>query len=147
MYLHYIVPEIESGTYQQLPASQLPKGLAAYYDDHWERMGMRSDPPPLDKLRIVYAMAQAKSAVSRQLITSLFRQNPVFVQRVIDDWLQFLHEQTVAGEPRYSLYHTSFREFLHDKEQVKAAGELIAEVTAAYSETIWRVLMEGERSR
>lgn len=141
MYLHYVLPEIENGSYQALDIDHLPEGLRGFYEDHWERMGMRDDPVPRDKIRIVYVMAEVRRPVSRSLIAAFAGEDAVLVQKVIDNWRQFLHEQQVDGESRYSLYHTSFLDFLHDKAIVRAAGESIENIHAAISDDLWQELM------
>jgi serine/threonine-protein kinase len=91
-------------------------------------MGMRADPLPRDKIRIVYVMAEVRRPVSRSLVADFTDQDPILVQNVIDEWQQFLHKQLVDGETRYSVYHSSFLDFLHDEEVVKAAGETIENI-------------------
>ncbi|MFI9836278.1 hypothetical protein ACIHFD_04545 [Nonomuraea sp. NPDC051941] len=39
------------------------------------------------------------------------------VQDVFDHWLQFLHREKTRGGPRFSLYHTSFRDFLQRRDR------------------------------
>ena len=141
MYLHYVLPEIAKGAYATLDLEELPHGLRGYYDDHWQRMGMRADPLPREKIRIVYVMAEVRRPVSRSLIADFADQDPVFVQQVINDWRQFLHEQAIDGESRYSVYHTSFLDFLHDKEIVQAAGETIEGIHATIADNLWQELM------
>ena len=141
MYLHYVLPKIENGRYHTFAPKDLPHGLRGYYADHWEQMGMRDDPLPRDKIRIVYLMAEVGRPVSRSLLAQFAGQDPIVVQHVIDEWRQFLHEQIDAGETRYSVYHTSFLDFLHDKDIVKAAGETIPGVHAAIADNLWQELM------
>ena len=38
MYLRYVLPEIESGAFQERTLQSLPEGLKNYYEDHWNRM-------------------------------------------------------------------------------------------------------------
>ena len=59
------------------------------------------------------------------------------VQEVLDEWNQFLHKQPTAEGLRYSTYHASFRDFLHKKEVVKAAGVTIEEVNALIANNLW----------
>jgi hypothetical protein len=128
MYLHYVLPEIATGAYRDLDFQRLPRGLKAYYEDHWQRMGMRSNPVPRDKILVIYVMAAIRQPVSRQLIARFSGQDPVIVQEIIDDWRQFLHEEVRDNVARYSIYHASFLDFLHDKEVVKAHGQTFESV-------------------
>ena len=43
------------------------------------------------------------------------------VQQVLDQWKQFFRIGREHGEPRYSLYHESFRDFLKRKDVVRSA--------------------------
>ena len=103
---------------------------------------MRADPLPRDRIRIVYVMAEAQRPVSRSLIADFAQEDPILVQHVIDDWQPFLHEQVIEGETRYSLYHTSFLDFLHGKEIVQAAGETIEGIHKAIADNLWQELMD-----
>lgn len=144
MYLHYLLPEIEHGSYPDFNIDKLPVGLHGYYEDHWERMGMRADPLPREKIRIVYVLAEAKQPISRKLLCELSGQDALLAQRVIDEWRQFLHEQLVDDEICYSIYHTSFHDFLHRKEIVQSAGESTADVNAAIGKELLRGLLGEE---
>ena len=144
MYLRYVLPEIEKGAYQSFDIRELPRGLDGYYEDHWDRMGMRANPLPREKIRIVYTMAEARCPVSRSLISDFVNQDPIMVQQVIDEWRQFLHEHIVEGESRYSIYHTSFLDFLQDKRIVEAAGETIEGIHATIADELWQRLTGNE---
>lgn len=67
MYLRHIIPEIEKGTYENLPFDILPKGLKNYYEDHWQRMRGRNSSAwlqyKLPIIRILVAAYKPKSAV------------------------------------------------------------------------------------
>ena len=130
MYLRYVLPEIECGAYQSLSIESLPKGLEQYYYQHWQHMGMTAKPLPRDKIKIVYVLAEALQPVSCKLISELADEDGLTVQEVLDDWEQFLREQRIDGQTRYSIYHASFQDFLHRKEIVQRAGETIESVNA-----------------
>jgi hypothetical protein len=130
MYLRYVLPEIECGAYQSLSIESLPKGLEQYYYQHWQHMGMTAKPLPRDKIKIVYVLAEALQPVSCKLISELAGEDGLTVQEVLDEWEQFLREQVIDGQTRYSIYHASFQDFLHRKEIVQKAGETIEGVNA-----------------
>jgi len=123
MYLRNVLPAIEHGFYQDLTPTHLPQGLEGYYEDHWERMGMRAKPFPRTKLNIIYVLAEVTRAVSRRQIERFCGEDPVTVQEVLDDWRQFIHSADREGEIFYSIYHASFADFLHRKDIVKSAGD------------------------
>jgi hypothetical protein len=145
MYLRYVLPEIESGTYQNLSIERLPTGLESYYDDHWRHMGMTAKPLPRVKIRIVYILSEVRQPVSRQLISEFatdqtMQVDQLAVQEVLDEWTQFLHEQPSSEGMRYSVYHASFRDFLHRKDIVQAASVTIKEINALIADNLWQSL-------
>jgi hypothetical protein len=149
MYLRYVLPEIEGGAYKNLDIKNLPSGLKGYYEDHWLRMGMQAKPLPREKIRIIYVMCEARQPVPRKLI-SQFATNeemPVdelTVQEVLDEWSQFLREQLGPDSILYSIYHTSFRDFLHRKDIVQAAGVTIQGINALIADYLWDQLFGKE---
>lgn len=133
MYLRYVLPEIEKGTYPDLTIESLPRGLQNYYYQHWGRMGMLAKPLPRTKIKIIYVLTEVYQPISLQLITEFAQEDVLTVQEVLDKWQQFLHEQHVDGETRYSVYHTSFHDFLHEQkivQAVKEAGVTIENINA-----------------
>jgi TIR domain len=149
IYLRYILPEIEAGRYDDLDVEALPRGLEGYYEDHWRRMGMTARPLPRSKIRIVYVLSELRRPLSRRLIAELAADerlglDELTVQEVLDEWDQFLHEQVVEGTRRYSVYHTSFRDFLHRKDIVQAAGVTIEAINELISDSLWGELFGDE---
>jgi len=149
MYLRHVLPAIESGEYSKLTIDRLPNGLQSYYDDHWRHMGMTAKPLPRAKLRIVYVLCEARQPVSRSLLSELSSDDALdvdvlAVQQVLDEWKQFLHEDEAGEPPHYSVYHTSFRDFLHRKDIVKAAGLTIESIHGLIADKLWEtVFPEG----
>jgi hypothetical protein len=151
MYLRHVLPEIRSGAYENLSIDVLPRGLEAYYDDHWRRMGMMVRPLPRTKIRIVYVLAEAQQAVSRKLIADFASDtaltvDELSVQEVLDEWKEFLSKQVVEATARYSIYHASFRDFLHRKDIVQAAGVTIQGVHRLIAGPLWQDLFGGTAS-
>ena len=149
MYVHYILPDIEKGRYEDLTLSELPVGLEEYYNDHWRRMGMRESPLPRMKIRVVYVLSVVTHPVSRNLIVSFGSDaktslDELTVQEVLDDWEQFLHQVRDNGVTRYSIYHSSFRDFLQDKELVQASGENLGSLHRSIADDLWHDLFEAE---
>jgi len=144
MYLHYVLPEIESGTYRNLSLERLPVGLEGYYEDHWRLMGMMERPLKRSKIKIVYILAEVRQPVSRRLIADFSQEDAVTVQETLDEWGQFLHQATV-GEggtevKRYSVYHTSFRDFLQRKDILQAADVNIPRINAMIADNLFQDL-------
>ena len=131
MYLRYVLPEIECGAYQDLnKIENLPQGLEQYYYQHWQHMGMTAKPLPRIKIKIVYVLAEALKPVSCEMISQFADEDELTVQEVLDEWEQFLREQKIDGQTRYSIYHASFQDFLHRKEIVQKAGVTIQGINA-----------------
>ena len=136
MYLRYVLPAIEQGAYQDLCIENLPEGLEQYYYQHWENMGMTAKPLPRTKIKIVYVLAEARQPVSRQLISEFAGEDALTVQEVLEEWEQFLREQRVDGQTRYSIYHASFQDFLHHQDIVQAAGVTIQGINALIADNL-----------
>jgi Swt1-like HEPN len=137
MYLRYVLREIEQGGYQDASLEGLPQGLGSYYEDHWRRMGMIAKPIPRDKLKIVYVLAELQEPVSRSLISEFAQEDPLTVQAVLDQWREFLREEIVDQQTCYSIYHASFSDFLHRKDIVQAAGDLLGQVKRQIADDLW----------
>ncbi|MBE7557268.1 MAG: ATP-binding protein [Anaerolineales bacterium] len=144
MYLRYVRQDIERGLYHDLNIENLPAGLEGYYEDHWRRMDMMTKPLPRTKIKIVYILAEVREPVSRKLICDFSDEDALTVQEVLDEWDQFLHEQQIDSQTRYSVYHTSFRDFLHRKDIVQAAGVTIPGINAMIADDLWEELFGNE---
>lgn len=138
MYLRYVLPELESGMYQDLSikVKDLPQGLQAYYYQHWEHMGMTADPLPMFKIKVVYILSETPVPIPFEEILEILefdgeekKDLPIIVQRVLDEWREFLNPpEELYGQTHYSIYHASFRDFLHDQKIIKAAGITLQEI-------------------
>lgn len=122
MYLRYVLQDIEKGFYKDLSLESFPQGLQSYYDFHWRRMGMTANPLPDAKIKIVYILGEVKQPVSRQQICDFSGEDTRTVQTVLNEWEQFLHELLKDNSRRYSVYHASFRDFLHRKDILDKTG-------------------------
>lgn len=144
MYLRYVLPEIERGIYEDLKIEQLPSGLQGYYESHWRRMGMVTEPLPRTKIKIVYVLSEVPLPISRTFIAQVVGEDEMTVQGVLSEWEQFLRGQYVDGERRYSIYHTSFRDFLHRQDTVQAARTSLKDINSLIYGDLWRELYPTE---
>lgn len=144
MYLRYVVQDLERGLYGDLGIDRLPQGLEGYYEDHWRRMGMTAIPSPRAKVKIVYVMAEVLQPVPRPLVADFAGVDQLTVQETLDEWAQFLHQDSSQEESHYSLYHSSFRDFLHRKDIVQAAGVTIDEIHALIADNLWQELVKDD---
>ncbi|GAB1541908.1 hypothetical protein NUACC21_45810 [Scytonema sp. NUACC21] len=116
MYLRYILQDIESGLYVDVSLERFPQGLQGYYEFHWRRMGMMDKPLPTEKIKIVYILAEVRQPVSVKKICDFSSEDGSKVEEVIKEWKQFLHDLRKNEHIRYSVYHSSFRDFLHRRD-------------------------------
>jgi nucleoside phosphorylase len=127
-YLRCVLQDIEKGLYQDLSLESFPQGLEGYYRFHWRRMGMTATPLPDAKIKIVYILGEVEQPVSRQQICDFSGEDARTVQPVLDEWEQFLRELLRDEQKRYSVYHSSFRDFLHSQDILEKTGLTIPDV-------------------
>ncbi|MBD2015155.1 ATP-binding protein [Microcoleus sp. FACHB-53] len=127
MYLRYVLDDIEKGAYPDLEIRDLPSDLQDYYYKHWERMGMNAK--PLFKIKIVYILSESPVPIPFEEIVAILEADgeeerglAVKVQAILDEWMQFLREEEKYGQTFYSVYHSSFRDFLRNERTVKRSG-------------------------
>jgi hypothetical protein len=141
MYLRHVLPALTHGAYEGSAIEELPQGLQQYYQEHWHRLGMTAKPVPVAKIRVVYILSEVRHPASRALIsqfasTSDAKADELAVQEILDDWREFLHE-TKGDASHYSVYHASFRDFLHRKDIVQAAGVTLPEIHSLIADDLW----------
>ncbi len=56
------------------------------------------------------------------------------VQTILDKWRGYLREQKIEGEDCYSIYHTSFRDFLKEQVKLKPTRSLFERVNKRITE-------------
>jgi hypothetical protein len=149
MYLSYVLGDIEKGKYQDLSIEKLPVGLEGYYEDHWKRMDMTAHSL---KILTMYILSETPDPISLNMICSIFEYNKYNIdalelQSILSEWGQFLHEQPVPEGKRYSIYHSSFRDFLNRRDIVRAAGVTIKEIKYLFAEYFKIELYGNERDK
>jgi len=140
MYLRHVLPDIGRGVYKDGALDAIPVGLTRYYEDHWKRMGAMNEEPLRTKIRAVYILSLVPKPVSCELLADFLEEDGVRVQGILDGWAAFLHRQDVDGQPRFSLYHNTFREFLHRKDVVRMAGLELKDVAKQIRDNLWQEL-------
>ncbi|MGF1936528.1 MAG: AAA family ATPase [Nostoc sp. ChiQUE02] len=108
MYLSQILPAISK------EFEQLPPGLEAYYQQHLHKMIPPNSPSQERELKssVLSVLVQVSSVISAESIASTIDADEYDVEEVLENWREFLTLQEIDGEIRYSLYHSSFRDFL-----------------------------------
>ena len=89
---------------------ELPPGLAAYYQNHWLRM--RGDGLSEVDLSVLNVLVQSTTGLSVSAISNIIDEDEYEIEKVLDNWIEFLNPQEIGGEICYSLYHASFRQWL-----------------------------------
>ncbi|MCC5641853.1 ATP-binding protein [Nostoc sp. CHAB 5824] len=108
MYLSQILPTISK------KFDRLPPGNPAYYQQHLHKMIPLNSPSQERELKssVLSVLVQVSSVVSAESIASTIEADEYDVEEVLENWREFLTLQEIDGEIRYSLYHSSFRDFL-----------------------------------
>lgn len=111
MYLSQILRAIAQGFYPEpFQFDSLPPALETYYQNHWQRIkgkGLSSV-----ALAVLRCLAQLVQPLSAELIAQIVDEDEYEVEKVLENWLEFLHHQTIGEETFYSFYHSSFRHWL-----------------------------------
>lgn len=146
MYLRYVLPEIESGAYANQALTQLPIGLANYYEDHWRRIRGRDEAGWISyKLPVIIALTVTNEPISLDLIADFSKiANHGQILSVIHEWKQFLFETQILhqGVPqkRWRLYHDSFRDFIAAKDEVEGEHIHLRKTYNTINNDLWRTV-------
>ncbi|MFS0516489.1 AAA family ATPase [Nostoc sp. UIC 10607] len=108
MYLSQILPTISK------EVDRLPPGLEAYYQQHLHKMIPPNSPSQEKEFKssVLSVLVQVSSVISAESIASTIDADEYDVEEVLENWREFLTLQEIDGEIRYSLYHSSFWDFL-----------------------------------
>jgi hypothetical protein len=127
MYLRYILPGIARGYYNDLSLKQLPDGLEDYYQKHWEQMGMNQIPQEM-KVIVLFILVEIGTPIPCEMIADIAQQDEYNVQSILDEWVEFVKSTKEDDEVLYSIYHTSFVDFLKAKRELKSTRKLFQDV-------------------
>ncbi|WP_242046076.1 MULTISPECIES: helix-turn-helix domain-containing protein [Calothrix] len=127
MYLRYVLPAIARGFYNDLSLTQLPDGLQQYYQTHWARMGMNKKDEEI-KVIILFILVEIGTPIPCEMIAKIAGKEEFEVQKVLDDWVEYLKKQNIEGDDCYSIYHASFLDFLQAQRALQAKRQLFTEV-------------------
>jgi hypothetical protein len=71
------------------------------------------------------------------LLADFAKEEELKTQAILDEWGQFLSENQAGEQKQYSLYHASFRDFLHRKDIVQAAGVSLEGINKIIADNLW----------
>jgi len=113
MYASQILTAIAEGFYPEpFPHHPLPPGLEAYYQQHLQQML----PEPIENFRLaVLGVLAQQASVTVEVIANTINADEYDVAELLDNWVEFLHKQQIAGVTHYSLYHSRFRHWCQNK--------------------------------
>ncbi|MBB5857860.1 AAA family ATPase [Amycolatopsis umgeniensis] len=142
MYLQHVLPELATGGYRDLDIKRLPQGLEQYYESHWRLMGMAAGASSRLKVWVIYLLSEIALPVSVGVLATVVRKvepdaDAIAVQQVLQEWGQFLHRDETPGGLRYSLYHSSFQDFLHRNDTVTSARLVLPDVDEVIADVLW----------
>src|ERR671933_2942095 len=111
MYLSEILPAIAQGFYSEpFHFDTLPPALEAYYQSHWQRM--KGKALSRVELAVLNILVLQEQLISAEAIAQMIDEDEYEVEEVLENWIEFLQQQRIDGETCYSLYHSSFRDWL-----------------------------------
>ena len=124
MYLYYVLPAIERGEFIHGTLDELPQGLKDYYERHWRQMrAIAEDDWVRYRQPVISFLAAAREPVTVWQVADWSKIEPARVLAAIRDWREFLDEEIGGGQKRYRIYHTSFQDFLADKDEAKEINQ------------------------
>ncbi len=94
--------------------NQLPPALVSYYQQHWQKMFPES--PTELELNVLKQLVNSDISLSVETIAKNLDESlegdEFDIEEILENWREFLEiEKNELGE-RYSLYHSSFQDFL-----------------------------------
>lgn len=131
MYLVYVLSDIRDEKLNSITIDclqNLPKGLRSYYEHHWTRMKIE-DGEAFKNLYepVVCALAAAHEPITLSRLAEWTKLTYADLIRVVREWREFLNKyESEAGEDFYRIYHSSFRDFLHNEVDFRQYNNMIA---------------------
>ncbi|MFN6480328.1 ATP-binding protein [Nostoc sp. DedQUE07] len=118
MYLSQVISAVAENFYPiPFQYNQLPPGLEAYYQQHLHKM-FPSEQKTEDSTDVLNVLIQQQKAISVEALAQIIDTDEYEVEEVLQNWLEFLQQKPIASKTHYSLYHSSFRDWL-GKQQIK----------------------------
>lgn len=131
MYLVHVLRNIRMGRLSRSTVDRmdaLPKGLRAYYQQHW-RLMQAQDRERFERYYspVVCMLATVREPVAVDQVQEWTGIDPLHIREVISEWIDFLNvEHEADGGHRYRVYHASFQEFLREEVGLTKSHEQIA---------------------
>jgi ABC-type dipeptide/oligopeptide/nickel transport system ATPase subunit len=111
MHLSQLLPAMVQGFYSKpFRRDRIPPGLEAYYQSHWQQI--KGNGLSCVELAVLNILVQQEQPISAEAIADAIDEDDYEVEEALENWIEFLQQQHVDAETRYSLYHSSFRDWL-----------------------------------
>lgn len=111
MVLTQTLAAIAEGFYPQgLDGDRCPPGLVLYYQQHWQKIageGLSALP-----LAVLQQLVQHPEPISAEAIALAIDADDYDVEKLLENWREFLQIRKIDGEICYNFYHPSFRNFV-----------------------------------
>lgn len=117
MYIYHVLKDIVKDRYHDVNLNEFPEGLQDYYQKHWERMKMDDDAQKM-KVIVLYILVEFAKPIPCNKIAAIAEQDEYEVQKILDDWFEYLRKQPQGGYDCYSIYHASFLNFLKPRKEL-----------------------------
>jgi AAA ATPase domain len=115
MYFSQVLFAMAEGFYPQLfDDNEIPSGLQAYYQQHWQQM-MAANHDEEFSQAVLNVLVKQQQPISVEAVAEIIDADEFDVEEVLENWFEFLHQEEIAGEKYYSFYHGIFRKWLADK--------------------------------
>jgi len=98
MYLYHALPAIAKGEYDDLALEKFPKGLQDYYQVHWVRMGMETEPKELMVI-VLLILVEISTPITCETIAAIAERDIDEVEEVLEDkWVEYVKKQKIEGQ-------------------------------------------------
>lgn len=141
IYLRYVLPEIAAGNYDNLNLEGLPEGLQQYYQQQWVRMGMEHDPAQ-NAVITLYTFVAIGEPLPCETLAEMTQQDEAEIEKILSDWAGYLRRSPSDGTTCFSIYHTSFLEFLRSKTELKENRKIFQDVNRRIADYWKRELID-----
>lgn len=95
-------------------SSELPPGLIEYYQNHWQQM-TAGNPSEL-QFNLIHCWTEQNEWLSVETLAEQLYEDEYEIERILEDWVEFLECNYMNSEPCYRWYHSSFCQFLNSIE-------------------------------
>jgi hypothetical protein len=121
IYLHYVIPEIESGARSISDLDSLPEGLLNYYIGYWVRWREKNqwDESYLPLLANL-AVAQESISIEQLKVWAASAMSVSELQRLLKmEWRPYIIISLHDDQKKYRFYHQSLKDFFNDQVERK----------------------------